>query len=62
MKIESPATATRTPSAPRFSTQDVELTFKAMRGIADIEAGRSAPVADVRARVLSRYEPSRVCV
>ena len=62
MNIEPLATATRTPSAPRFSPQDVELTFKAMRGIADIEAGRSAPVANVRDRVLSRYEPTRACV
>ena len=28
-------------------------------GIADIEAGRCAPVAEVRERLLSRYEPSR---
>ena len=62
MKIESPSTATRNPSAPRMSLQDAELTIKAMRGIADIEAGHSASVADVRARVLSRYEPSRACV
>lgn len=41
---------------------DVELTIKAVRGIADVDAGRCAPVSEVRARVLSRYEPTRACV
>ena len=47
---------------PFFASQDGELAIKAMRGIADIEAGRCAPVAEVRERLLSRYEPSRACV
>ena len=46
----------------RLTSQDVDLAVKAMRGIADIEAGRCAPVGDVRARVLSRYTSARACV
>ena len=63
MRIEAQqATATRQPASAHLAPSDVELTIKAVRGIADVEAGRCAPVADVRARILSRYEPSRVCV
>lgn len=63
MRIESQqATATPKPSALHLAPSDVELTIKAVRGIADVEAGRCAPVSEVRARVLSRYEPSRASV
>jgi len=48
--------------APFIVSQDGELAVKAMRGIADIEAGRCAPVAEVRERLLSRYEQTRACV
>ena len=44
---------------PSFSqflvSPDEELAIKAMRGIADIDAGRCAPVHEVRERILSRY-------
>lgn len=49
-------------STSRFETQDMELTMKAVRGIADVEVGRCDSVAEVRSRVLSRYKPSRICV
>ena len=63
MRIETQTdTAVPAPSAPCLAPQDMELTMKAMRGITDVEAGRCAPVAEVRARVLSRYEPARACV
>ena len=52
----------RSSLSPFFASQDGELAIKAMRGIADIEAARCAPVAEVRERLLSRYEPSRACV
>ena len=45
----------RTAFAPFLVSQDGELAVKAMRGIADIEAGRCASVADVSERLLSRY-------
>ena len=48
--------------APFLVSQDGELVIKAMRGIADIEAGRCTPVAEVRERLLSRYEQTRACV
>ena len=57
-----PTIKASTPPAPSLSLHDMDLTLKAVRGIADIEAGRCAPVAEVRARVLSRYEPSGACV
>jgi len=64
MEIKSPATtrAAHAPSVPCLDAQDMELTVKTVRGIADINAGRCAPIAEVRARILSRYEPSRACV
>ena len=40
---------------PYLAPQDVEMTLKAIRGIADVTAGRCAPIEEVRARVLSRY-------
>ena len=49
-------TAVRAPSTPCLSPQNVELTIKAVRGIADVEAGRCAPVAEVRARIISRTD------
>ena len=62
MIVESSISGNITPEQPHLSPQDVELAVKAMRGISDIEAGRCATVADVRARVLSRYAPARACV
>ena len=64
MNIEMPIKANvvrrSLPSHP--VSQDVELVMNAMRGIADMEAGRCDSVAEVRARVLSRYQAARVCV
>ena len=42
-----------------LAPHDVELAIKAVHGIADISAGRCAPLAEVRARVLARYEPTK---
>ena len=50
------------PSMARVAPPDIELTIKAIRGIADVEAGRCATVEVVRTRLLSRYEPKRACV
>ena len=49
-------------STARIAPPDMELTMKAIRGIADVDAGRCATVETVRTRLLSRYEPKRVCV
>ena len=54
--------ATLPSSTSHFESGDMELTMKAVRGIADAEAGRCSPVAEVRARVMSRYEQSRACM
>lgn len=62
MIVESSISGNVTPEQPHLSPQDVELAVKAMRGISDIEAGRCATVADVRARVLSRYAPAMAFV
>ena len=61
MKAKVPVSkaAHRTKSAPSLSAHDLDLTIKTVRGIADIAAGRFAPVATVRARVLSRYADKR---
>lgn len=40
----------------RQTDGDMELFAKVLRGIADVDAGRSAPAETVRARVLARYE------
>jgi predicted transcriptional regulator len=48
----------RVQSAPALQQNDVELAIKAIRGLADIAAGRCAPLEEVRSRVLSRYTPS----
>ena len=49
---------TRGQSAPALQQNDVELAIKAIRGLADVAAGRCAPLEEVRARVLSRYSPA----
>lgn len=58
----SEATEIQTPSVSHHVLQDMDLVMRAVKGIADVEVGRSAPVAEVRARVLSRYESARACV
>ena len=57
-KATSTQTGTGAPPSARELVQDMDLVVSAMKGIADVEAGRCAPVAEVRTRVLSRYEPA----
>ena len=61
MRTKAPSTkpSRRAANAASLSASDLELTIKTVRGIADIAAGRFAPVATVRARVLSRYAGKR---
>ena len=59
MKINAPK---EPQTASRNLPPDMELMVKAVQGIADVAAGRSASADVVRARVLARYETSRVHV
>ena len=58
MIIKSPSKHEHAAQAA-LAPHDVELAIKAVHGIADISAGRCAPLAEVRARVLARYEPTK---